>query len=135
MCVSSALPTALTLVDVNATGMMNNWWFRMAILDAGNSTIRCEAPTMAGVVGGGWMQRKKDAGEDFLHPVFDTEPADAARPIAHVKPVAEVSMVQEGITRVISKAELAAHTSHDEPWFVVNGQVYDGSACIAVSPG
>jgi len=120
---------------VNATGMMNNWWFRMAIVDAGNSTIRCEAPTMAGVVGGGWMQRKKDAGEDFLHPTFETEPADAARPIAHVKPIADVSMVKEGVTRVITRAELEAHNKAEEPWFAVNGQVYDGTAFLKGHPG
>ena len=79
------------------------------------------------------MQRKKDAGEDFLHPTFETEPADAARPIAHVKPIADVSMVKEGVTRVITRAELEAHNKAEEPWFAVNGQVYDGSVPCSAS--
>lgn len=125
---------------------MNNWYFRIAIHEQGKTAIRCEHPTMAGVVGGGWMPRMKgafvavrvlthaDEGHDILHPVFGTEVADAAKP-KPVKPPADISMIKEGVTRVVTKAELEAHNKHEEPWFVVNGQVYDGTAFLKGHPG
>ncbi|KAG6884420.1 hypothetical protein C0993_011292, partial [Termitomyces sp. T159_Od127] len=44
----------------NATGMMNNWWFRVCIHILEDGRMKFEHPTMAGNQPGGWMQRLKD---------------------------------------------------------------------------
>ena len=120
---SLALICSSLRADWNATSMMNNWWFRVAVhqQDDGRS-VRFEHPTLAGVHAGGWMERLKDEGQDILKPVFGKKP-DAPGP-STLKPVVkkEVSMVKESIKRIITAEELKAHTDPDHPWFVVRGE-------------
>ncbi|PQE28867.1 nitrate reductase protein [Rutstroemia sp. NJR-2017a BBW] len=44
-------------------------------------------------------------------------------------------MTKDGITREISIEELRAHDNDQEPWFVLNGEVYDGTAFLDAHPG
>jgi len=62
----------------NATSMMDNWWFRVAVHRDGD-TLRFEHPTLAGTAAGGWMERMNEEGEDPRYPVFEkTEKTEAA---------------------------------------------------------
>jgi nitrate reductase (NAD(P)H) len=44
-------------------------------------------------------------------------------------------MVDEKVTRKITVDELRQHDGEDQPWFVVNGQVYDGTKFLEGHPG
>jgi nitrate reductase (NAD(P)H) len=67
------------------------------------------------------MERMKAEGKDILKPAFK----DTGLPLASAPPVQklkEVSMVKEGVNRVITMEELKAHSGPDQPWFVVAGE-------------
>ncbi len=103
----------------------SNWYFRIAI-HAENGKLRFEHPTLAGVTTGGWMERMKAEGRDILKPTFRIQgpPLASAAPVEKAK---EVSMVKEGVDRLITMEELKAHSDHANPWFVVDGQ---GESCV-----
>lgn len=44
-------------------------------------------------------------------------------------------MTKPGVDRKITRAELVAHSKEDEPWFVVDGEVYDGTGFLKDHPG
>ncbi|KPV75001.1 uncharacterized protein RHOBADRAFT_36993 [Rhodotorula graminis WP1] len=125
----------------NPTGMMNNWWFRVvihrSINKAGETVLRFEHPTMPGLQPGGWMQRLKDDGLDPAEPTF-TEKSSSSQhePVARVVALKPPSvMIKPGVDRKITLAELKAHNTDSEPWFVVEGQVYDGAPFLKEHPG
>ncbi|KAM0788181.1 hypothetical protein ACM66B_001341 [Microbotryomycetes sp. NB124-2] len=129
----------------NPTGMMNNWWFRVAIhqtkdIASGGTLLRFEHPTMPGLQPGGWMVRMRDEGadtHDILNPVFGKSSSDkrqlTQKPTSVTAPA--VSMVNPEVKRRITIEELRAHNKEDEPWFAVNGEVYDGTAFLSGHPG
>ncbi|KIM31985.1 hypothetical protein M408DRAFT_64449 [Serendipita vermifera MAFF 305830] len=122
----------------NATGMMNNWYFRVAVnkkvSDRGTDLV-FEHPTMAGVVPGGWMERYKASKRDYLKPVFGSQPVVQEHPTAEVAPLKVFNdMVNPLINRNITMEELKAQ-DRNNPWFVVNDQVYDGTAFLTDHPG
>ncbi|GAA5999899.1 hypothetical protein JCM10207_005962 [Rhodosporidiobolus poonsookiae] len=125
-------------IYLNATSMMNNWWFRVAIHrstdPSGQDVLTFEHPTMPGLQPGGWMQRLKDEGQDPTRPVFGKVAGDEV--VQPVKPKAQaVVMTKPGVDRKITKAELEAHNKEEEPWFVVHGEVYDGTGFLKDHPG
>ncbi len=44
-------------------------------------------------------------------------------------------MVNDKVQRKITAAELRDHDGESQPWFVVNGQVYDGTKFLEGHPG
>ncbi|OCH89836.1 nitrate reductase [Obba rivulosa] len=116
---------------LNATSMMNNWWFRVAIMKTENG-IRFEHPTLAGAVSGGWMERLKSTGQDILNPVFGTA-SPTSPPAEQIQPN-EVSMTNSSVTRRITDAEFQVE-AHERPLFVIKGEVYDGGAYLEDHPG
>src|ERR1700730_14869101 len=52
-----------------------------------------------------------------------------------VEEVKEIKMVKDGVDREISIDELRKHDGNTEPWFVVNGEVYDGTKFLEGHPG
>ncbi|KAJ2926667.1 hypothetical protein H1R20_g10437, partial [Candolleomyces eurysporus] len=119
----------------NATGMMNNWWFRVCIHHLDDGSMRFEHPTMAGTQPGGWMQRLKDQGRDPTKPVFGVSALNETVQNEDAVEQEVVSMIKPGVTRKITKEELAEHTGTDNPWFVVKGEVYDATEYLAEHPG
>ncbi|GAA5913630.1 uncharacterized protein JCM6883_004028 [Sporobolomyces salmoneus] len=130
----------------NPTGMMNNWWFRVAIhqsLDSNNQTVLTfEHPTMPGLQPGGWMERMKEAGIDPLKPEFkeknssslDQGPNKTLDKVVSKKP--QVVMTKPGVDRKITMDEVRAQGSSEEtPWFIVHGEVYDGTGFLKDHPG
>jgi cytochrome b involved in lipid metabolism len=115
--------------------MMNNPWFRVAVHNDGSDKLKFEHPTLAGVAGGGWMSRMKEEGLDPLNPVFATSPSRQPATPQTVAKAAEVKMTKAGVDRQITMEELEAHNKESEPWFVVKGEVYDGTGFLNQHPG
>ena len=120
--------------DCSATGMMNNWWFRIAVhkVDDGKQ-LKFEHPTMAGTQPGGWMPRMVEDGLDALRPQFAAG-VDSLKSQAK-KIITPIDMRKPGISKTITMAEVESHGTEAEPWFIVNGEVYDGTAFLKGHPG
>ena len=120
----------------NAMSMMNNWWFRVAIHHPSSTSLSFEHPTLAGTKDGGWMQRLKDEGQDILNPMFrqGTAKDHVAATMGDVKKD-KIVMTLPGVTRKITLEEVQAHNKEEEPWFIVEGEVYDGTGFLKDHPG
>lgn len=115
-------------------GMMNNPWFRVTILNEGDF-LRFEHPTLPALQAGGWMERVKKAGGNLANGYWGESigDQDTAAPAAEV--TKEVSMVKDGLKNSITIEDLRQHDNKDSPWFVVNGEVYDGTKFLEGHPG
>lgn len=51
------------------------------------------------------------------------------------EPPKEIKMTKDGVDQVITIDELRKHDTAEQPWFVVNGEVYDGTAFLEGHPG
>lgn len=134
----------------NATSMMNSWWFRVAVhKELGGSALRFEHPAPVAGNATGWMQRMKSSGLSPKYPNFEIDntknasaPAHASKRAARQESSKSDESLQEMINPdkasiIITAAELAQHAGSDaqEPWFVVHGQVYDGTPFLSAHPG
>ena len=115
-------------------GMMNNPWFRVTIAKEGDF-LRFEHPTQPALLPGGWMERVKKAGGNLLNGYWGEAIAgeNAVEPATEV--AKEVPMKKEGVERIITIDELRKHDSKESPWFVLNGEVYDGTPFMKEHPG
>ncbi|KAJ5166981.1 Eukaryotic molybdopterin oxidoreductase [Penicillium canariense] len=112
-------------------GMMNNPWFRVAITKHG-SCLKFEHPTHPARAGG-WMERIKKAGGDLTNGNWG-ERHQGEAPV-EPEPTKEINMKKEGVNRQIDLEELKANSNSEKPWFVVNGEVYDGTGFLEGHPG
>jgi len=80
------------------------------------------------------MERLKAAGVDLRNPVFDSRASKNPRPQEPPIPKNTVAMTQSGVTRLITWSEIKAQDP-SKPWFVVNGNVYDGTPFLKEHPG
>ena len=112
-------------------GMMNNPWFRVTIRKEGN-LLKFEHPTHPAKAGG-WMERVKKAGGDLTNGNWGERHEGEER--VEVQPLPEINMKKEGLDRKVDLAEFKAHVSPEEPWFIVNGEVYDGTKFLEGHPG
>ncbi|SPO25657.1 probable nitrate reductase [Ustilago trichophora] len=132
----------------NATSMMNSWWFRVAVIREGTSTIRFEHPTLAGNARGGWMQRMNETGLNPRYPHFGDDnkaEGDSSKSLTETHdgpPIAAQGVMPIMVdpskeNRIVTAAELAAHADGEgpNPWFIVHGQVYDGTGFLTDHPG
>ncbi|KAL9057105.1 MAG: hypothetical protein Q9162_002539 [Coniocarpon cinnabarinum] len=116
-------------------GMMNNPWFRISIAHEGDY-LRFEHPTLPALMSGGWMERVKKAGGNLTNGMWGEgldngkhHSADSeARP-------EDIKLTKDGVDRVITIDELSKHDNAEGPWFVLNGQVYDGRPFMQEHPG
>ncbi|CEH13315.1 nitrate reductase [Ceraceosorus bombacis] len=125
----------------NATSMMNNWWFRVAIhRDDDRQQLRFEHPTLAGNAPGGWMQRMNDKGANPRYPQFGADAAQSNEGSTQKVVPAKID-IEEVMTHVdkrmtvVTKAQVAEHANETSPWFVVGDHVYDGTAFLEKHPG
>lgn len=114
-------------------GMMNNPWFRVTITKEGND-LRFEHPTQPALMPGGWMERVKKAGGNLSNGFWGEKMGGEDEEIV-VEAVQEIKMVNDKVDRSITIDELRKHDTEKEPWFVINGQVYDGTAFLEGHPG
>ncbi|KAF3905116.1 hypothetical protein ABW21_db0202730 [Orbilia brochopaga] len=120
-------------------GMMNNPWFRVAIIRDGD-VLRFEHPTQPALLPGGWMERVKKAGGDPVGPNWGetgtiSNDASSAATITNKPETTSISMTDSTVTRMIEYDELQAHQNAEEPWIVVNGEVYDPTPYLDEHPG
>lgn len=115
-------------------GMMNNPWFRVVIHKEAHS-LRFEHPTQPALIPGGWMERVKKSGGNLANGFWGEKVGGEAEEAVEQEPEKEICMTNPKVDRSISAAELKKHDGEVEPWFVVNGQVYDGTAFLESHPG
>jgi len=115
-------------------GMMQNAWFRVAINKEGDS-LGFEHPTQPALLPGGWMERVKKAGGDLGNGYWgEAIGGENARKLVQDE-AKEIRMTKEGVTRAITIDELRKHDDEQEPWFVINGEVYEGTTFMKEHPG
>ncbi|OJJ73638.1 hypothetical protein ASPBRDRAFT_121454 [Aspergillus brasiliensis CBS 101740] len=112
-------------------GMMNNPWFRVTITKE-NGTLKFEHPTDP-TGPGGWMERVKKAGGDLVNGYWGER--QAGEEPAEPEPEKEINMKKDGVNRMIDLQEFKKNSSDEKPWFIVNGEVYDGTAFLEGHPG
>ncbi|XDG06712.1 hypothetical protein ABKA04_006327 [Annulohypoxylon sp. FPYF3050] len=115
-------------------GMMNNPWFRVVIHKEGHA-LRFEHPTQAALIPGGWMERVKKAGGNLSNGYWGEKLSGEEGDVVEEEPVKEICMINKDVNRTIALTELKKHDGEIEPWFVVNGQVYDGTKFLEGHPG
>ncbi|KAI1499351.1 nitrate reductase [Biscogniauxia marginata] len=115
-------------------GMMNNPWYRVVVHKEGH-TLRFEHPTQPALIPGGWMERVKKAGGNLSNGYWGEKLSGEDEEIVEVEPVKEICMVNKDVNRIITIDKLKRHDGEVEPWFVVNGQIYDGTTFLDGHPG
>ncbi|KAF2793453.1 nitrate reductase [Melanomma pulvis-pyrius CBS 109.77] len=115
-------------------GMMNNPWFRVAIHNESGS-LRFEHPTQPALMPGGWMERVKKAGGNLTNGQWGEKIEGEQTEAVVVEPPKEIKMTKDGINQEITIDDLRKHDTAANPWFVVNGEVYDGTAFLEGHPG
>lgn len=115
-------------------GMMNNPWFRVVIHKEGHK-LRFEHPTQPALIPGGWMERVKKAGGNLTDGYWGQQRIEEAVVPEPVELAKEICMTSDKVNRVITLEELKSHDGESEPWFVVNGRVYDGTGFLEEHPG
>jgi nitrate reductase (NAD(P)H) len=114
-------------------GMMNNPWYRITISKEGDY-LSFEHPTQPALIPGGWMERVKGKGGNLANG-FWGEKMGGKEEEEIVEAKAEVKMTSDNLDRNITIDELRKHDGDVNPWFVVNGEVYDGTGFLEGHPG
>jgi nitrate reductase (NAD(P)H) len=115
-------------------GMMNNPWFRVTIAHVGDY-LRFEHPTQPALIPGGWMEGVKRAGGNLANGFWGEKLEGEEAVVPAGEQAKEVSMTKEDLKNPISIDDLRKHDNEKEPWFVVNGEVYDGAPFLSEHPG
>ncbi|KAF3052394.1 hypothetical protein E8E11_011503 [Didymella keratinophila] len=115
-------------------GMMNNPWYRIAIQN-NNGTLTFEHPTQPALMPGGWMERVKKAGGNLTNGHWGEAMAGEDPQHGAIEDAKDIKMTKDGVDKTIELSELNAHQAPETPWFVVNGEVYDGTPFLEGHPG
>ncbi|KFX98013.1 hypothetical protein V490_02496 [Pseudogymnoascus sp. VKM F-3557] len=113
-------------------GMMNNPWYRITITKT-NGVLKFEHPTQPALMPGGWMERVKKEGGDLTNGSWGQRSNGEAPKAPTI--VEEIDMRAKGLNKSIDIEELKKHSGPKSPWFVVNGEVYDGTRFLDGHPG
>lgn len=115
-------------------GMMNNPWFRIAITKDGDY-LRFEHPTQPALIPGGWMEKVKKAGGNLTNGFWGDKLGDDEGETQQEEQAKVVKMTHDEVKRMVTIDELRKHDSKEDPWFVVNGEVYEGTKFLDGHPG
>ncbi|PVH97144.1 hypothetical protein DM02DRAFT_92419 [Periconia macrospinosa] len=115
-------------------GMMNNPWYRIVIHKEQNE-LRFEHPTQPALIAGGWMDRVKKAGGNLTNGYWGERIEGEEANVVEIEDPKEIKMTKDSIKREISLNQLEEHNNPETPWFVLNGEVYDGTAFLEGHPG
>lgn len=116
-------------------GMMNNPWYRVTI-SRDKDSLKFEHPTQPALLPGGWMERVKKAGGDLSNGFWGEKIGLSNEENENnVEEVNDIVMVKAGLHRTVTLDELRKHNGEDSPWFVVRGEVYDGTPFLEEHPG
>lgn len=114
--------------------MMNNPWFRLTISKEGEF-LRFEHPTQPALMRGGWMERVKNAGGNLANGYWGEKIGGEEAEELVKEEAKEVSMTKDGLKRVVTIDELRKHDNEQDPWFVIHGEVYEGTTFMKEHPG
>ena len=115
-------------------GMMNNPWFRVAVHNE-HGVLRFEHPTQPALIPGGWMERVKKSGGNLTNGYWGENIQGGQAEAVELEDPKEIKMTNDKVNCEISIDELRKHDNAEEPWFVVNGEVYDGTKFLEGHPG
>ncbi|KAF2731494.1 nitrate reductase [Polyplosphaeria fusca] len=115
-------------------GMMNNPWFRVAVHNE-NGTLRFEHPTQPALMPGGWMERVKKSGGNLTNGHWGEKIDGKETEAVELEDPVEIKMTKDSVNREVSIDELRKHDTAERPWFVVKGEVYDGTSFLEGHPG
>ncbi|KAB5572345.1 hypothetical protein GE09DRAFT_664745 [Coniochaeta sp. 2T2.1] len=115
-------------------GMMNNPWYRVVIHKEGDH-LRFEHPTQPALMPGGWMERVKKEGGNLTNGFWGEKVSGEEETAVEQEAEKEICMVNRDVKREITLEELRKHDGEKEPWFVVNGEVFDGTKFLEGHPG
>jgi len=115
-------------------GMMNNPWYRVTISHESDH-LQFEHPTQPALIPGGWMERVKKAGGNLSNGYWGEKIEGEAATAPEVSHVKDIKMTKDGVNSKITIDELRKHDSEEQPWFVVNDEVYDGTEFLKGHPG
>lgn len=115
-------------------GMMNNPWYRITISKEGDY-LRFEHPTQPALMPGGWMERVKAKGGNLTNGFWGEKMGGEGEEDGIVDEKTEIKMTKDGLDKEITIDDLRKHDTNENPWFVVNGEVYDGTAFLEGHPG
>ncbi|KAK8128485.1 hypothetical protein PG984_009593 [Apiospora sp. TS-2023a] len=115
-------------------GMMNNPWFRVVIHKEAHE-LRFEHPTQPALIPGGWMERVKKTGGNLSNGYWGERVNGEEATTIEQEPAIELCLINKDVKRVITINELQQHGGETEPWFVINGEVYDGTSYLEGHPG
>jgi len=118
-------------------GMMNNPWFRVVVHREGDM-LRFEHPTQPALIPGGWMERVKKEGGDLANGFWGERIAGGSEGVEKKQPEdqQEMNMKKEDIDKIITIDDLRKHETEEAgSWFVLNGEVYDGTSFFNEHPG
>lgn len=121
-------------------GMMNNPWYRVVVHreedEDGVATLRFEHPAQPALMAGGWMERVKKEGGDLSNGYWgERMGGEAEGERTAPEPVKEIVMTSADVKREIDLQDLKKHDGEAEPWFVLDGEVYDGTKFLEGHPG
>ncbi|KAF2089628.1 nitrate reductase-like protein [Saccharata proteae CBS 121410] len=115
-------------------GMMNNPWYRITIGHE-NDYLRFEHPTQPALIPGGWMERVKKSGGNLMNGYWGEKLGSEGAEEAVTEQAQEIKMTNDKVKAEITVDELRKHDKEESPWFVVNGEVYDGKKFLDGHPG
>lgn len=114
--------------------MMNNPWFRVTIAKEGDY-LRFEHPTQPALQPGGWMERVKKAGGNLTNGFWGEQIGGEEVPEPVTEGAGEIKMTDDAKTEKITIDAVRKHDDEENPWFVLNGEVYDGTPFLKEHPG
>lgn len=83
------------------------------------------------------MERVKNEGGDLQDSNWGerTDKSESTTVVRVKKIKQDIVITNDSVRRIIDIDELRKHDKSDEPWFVVNGEVYDGTGFLQEHPG
>jgi len=81
------------------------------------------------------MERVKKAGANLANGYWGERIGSDEVPEAVTDTAEDIVMTTHGLDKNITIDDLRKHDKADEPWFVVNGEVYDGTPFLKEHPG
>ena len=115
----------------NVMGMMNGCWFRVVTHKDVPGKLKFEHPTVPALTPGGWMERVKQTGGDLQDGNWGESPVKDGKG----KKELEITMTNPEMNEEIPMEEIEKHDQYGSAWFIVHGQVYDGTKFLNEHPG
>ena len=81
------------------------------------------------------MERVKNAGGNITNGYWGEQTVGDEDTEVVVEEVAEIKMTNDEVKNTIALDDLKQHDKDDNPWFVVKGEVYDGTPFLKEHPG